>query len=235
MNIREMIRGTKYPFYAEVGEWEDIYAKAKADHPIRYWVAEDLWDTAEHVVTYPFQKYRDIETYVRNRFGTKTHVLRTNLKKGQWCEYSERLLYGMMDSFCIWLEEEWYKHRNLELSKEPTTENILRLFKDRIKDYELDGDDGSVGGSIHNCEEMRDIYLWWKEFKNLPDIFDESGMSDFYDRKESNGSFFSHMEGEQREEWRKLHKIKQRLEKEREEETQDYMIRLVRLRQDLWC
>ena len=238
-NFRNWLRGTNCPHSATLEEWYYFRKAAKEKHPIRYWLAEDGWRQAEKAIKWPKETLFSIKYYIRNRFKTKTHVLKSKLRKGSWVEYNTRLPHCMMDSFVIWVEQEWFKFNCWDEPKPANTENVLKMFEERVKDYQNDEfipDDGSEGGHIWKIEQMREIYLWWLGYEDLPDPIEESGYSAHYDKlaeKYGCGLFCPETEEERKESVR-LSKINQELEEKREKEITNKLIQLIKIRQGLW-
>ena len=246
--LRSWIRGTEYPYSAQFGEWDNIEKSAREKHPIRYWLAEDLWDWCEDVIFWIPRKYRDTKSYLSNRFETKTHVLQLDLqrdwvKKGKWIEYDTRLLYGVMDSFVIWLREEWYSNRSWGFDDSQMTEKekFLALWDARIQMYREDEnilDDGSEGGWVHAYKEMREIYLWWTNFEedawyeNSPWYKHCEKMRKKYESIMVSPSSKTEEEIEQGREALKEHT---RLEKENKDKITEMLCRLMQIREAMWC
>ena len=245
--LKSWIRGTTYPNSAEWGEWENIYDAARKKHPIRYWLAEDLWDWCENVVSWPLRKYRDTKSYLSNRFETKTHVLQLDsnrdwVKKGKWIEYDTRLLYGVMDSFVIWLREEWYPHHfhiDFDESQMTEKEKFSLMFDECIKMYQEEGfPEDSEEGWIHAYKEMKEIYLWWVDFDEEAWYEESPWYKHCEQMRQKYGSIMvpSRKKTEEEiEQGKEALKENDRLEKENKEKITEMLCRLMRVRGGMWC
>jgi hypothetical protein len=105
----DWLRGTKIIASGTSEEWSAWKRKAKANHPFRYWLTEDVLDSVEKFVKLLPNKINDVRYYLNNRFTSKTHALTSTLKRGQWHEFNERLLFCSFDSFVdhIEIENAW--------------------------------------------------------------------------------------------------------------------------------
>lgn len=242
--FKQWLRGTEFPYSAEWGEWENIHDAARKKHPIRYWLAEDLWDWCGSVVSWPLRKYRGTKSYISNRFKTKTHVLQLDLqrdwvKKGKWIEYDTRLLYGVMDSFVIWLREEWYPNRfwdGFDDSQMTEKEKFLALWDARIQMYRENAGEDSEEGWIHACKEMREIYLWWTDFDEDKWLEESPWTNHCNKMRSKHGRLnFTSRTKEEKDQGKEALKEHTRLEQENEDEITEMLIRLFKLRKYLWC
>ena len=104
-------------------------------------------------------------------------------------------------------------------------------------DHELYGKPTSQAES---AAEILILYYWWTEIRPArPDPYDVSGWSELCDRRRSEDSnrWWWHFEDrteEDREESRKSLAICDKLEKEYNQEDEEMMIRLIKVRQSLW-
>ena len=165
--IKDKIRGTDCPYYA-LGwdEWEDWHKDAKSKHPFRYWLVEDFAPKIKSIINYPREKYSDCRCYIKNRFINKPHVLKTRFKAGQWVEYNDRLLYGMIDSFTEWVETELVPHslawKSEKLPKNFSMQKIIDELDVRLE--WLKGENESQ----HDREKViKEVYVWAKNFKEI--------------------------------------------------------------------
>ena len=166
------------------------------------------------------------------------------VKKGEWIEYDARLLYGVMDSFVIWLRDEWYSNRfwdDFDDSQMTEKEKFLALWDARIKMYREDEnilDDESEGGWIDAYKEMREIYLWWIDFdeecwynnspwyKHCEQMRQKYGSIMVSSRKKTE---------EEIEQGKEASKEHTKLEKEYQDKITEMLCRLMRIRSGLWC
>src|ERR1700733_15231698 len=106
--VADLIRGTPKPS-GETSEGWRAWRKEAKKKKIRYWLAEDGLDYLENFLYPPFNLYENICHYVNNRWVHKTHALTSNLKRGQWHEFEERLLHSAFDELVNFVEidEAW--------------------------------------------------------------------------------------------------------------------------------
>lgn len=107
-----------------------------------------------------------------------------------------------------------------------------------------DPDYGKPTTQALGAQETLQLYNWWKEVRpKRPDPMDAIGLSEYYDQRHKNSKehdeddflFDSENETEEeRDQWRKLHDICQKIENKHEEEDTEMLIRLVKLRGHLW-
>lgn len=237
-NLRELIRGTKYPYCAGLDQWDEIKENARKAHPVRYWIAEDLFDMIEDVIKYPYAKYKDIRNYLSNRFKTKTHTLQLNTKrhywnKGSWIEYDDRLLYCVMDSFVRWLGEELVPNHEAwnNKIKGSVDEKIRQVLKEK---QEFQDQQENL---IKVYQECLEIYDWWINFEQDAWYDTSPWPANCEMMTEKYGCFLSGQR-EYSEEDEKLGKESlaehNRLEAANEEEITSYLIRLMKIRKFLW-
>lgn len=229
MKFRDRLRGTKYPSSTGWDEWDDVCADAEEKHPIRYWLVGDCWDFITNTCSWPAERFREVKWYLRNRFVSKSHVLQSNHPKGQWQEYSERLLYCNMDSFVIWCETEFVQHYEAWGTK--TSGNIEERVLQTVAS-QLENLDSELWANIYR--EIREIYTWWKNYQEYEDTTWSEHCS-YLDQKY--GSVFGRREEQSPEDLQKTSELVEssRIAKENHnKEVEDMLIRLMKIRQGLW-
>ena len=88
------------------------------------------------------------------------------------------------------------------------------------------------------AKEILDLYTWWTEtYRNRPEVYEASGWSQYCEASRiSNGGRLNF--SEKSEELQKMcdtaSKLLTKLEKEYEEEDEQMMIRLIKIRNSLW-
>ena len=210
----DWVRGTKYPYSAGFDEWDDIRDKARAAHPIRYWLAETLLDWIQDVVYYIPDKCHSIRCYCRNRFINRVHLIDTKLPPGTWQDTDTRILYGVMEALVFYVEVDcaaWIKKGT------PREKGLEHLDWEITLTHDDGVEDGLTGKPTHQAEtamEVMELYLWWLDIRpNRPDPYD------FVDEG---------AEG--------LEKYKEytRMEVEQEEEDEANLIRVIKARGGMW-
>lgn len=103
--LADWIRGTKKTSAGTIQEWKDWREKAKIKS-FRYWLAEEGLDSLQSVIYWPVNRMRDIWYYFKNRWIIKTHSMSSNLKRGQWYDFDDRLINSVFDEFVNFVEIE---------------------------------------------------------------------------------------------------------------------------------
>jgi hypothetical protein len=165
--------------------------------------------------------YYKIRYFIKNlpyrikcRFYYKSYIIKTSLNKWARHDTVEILLYGMMDAF-----KEFYE---IEVV-------------DGVVCYECDEQHRNVK------RDMDEIYKWWCNYENrLKDI--ENALHEWYTNSqkwitkpcETNPKYktivFPERTPKETELWEKLNKMEEDLEKE----TEEMLLKLVKIRNFLW-
>ena len=259
----DWLRGIDKP-QSETGKgWRDWNKLAKATHPWRYWLAEEGLDNLQNFIYWPFDKLYSIKYWINNRFITKTHTLTSSLKRGEWHEFDERLLYCMFDELVnfvegelawnhtLWDEEArkkyqapWYAHGWFRWRTWRSSEAGLAYldWASNLKKDEnyLDKDDPEYGKPTQqalDAIEIRELYNWWKNIRpTRPDPYDESKWSQICDsrREKYSDMFWGECNEEEQLESSKSISIMDEVENRYYDEDTEMMIRLINLRRGLW-
>jgi len=108
-DFADWIRGTKYPECESSEGWDSIQKLAKATHPLRFWIAEELLDKLQDIVMFPSDTFYNIKYYVENRWVSRTHSLTAHpkdIKPGDWCDVGYRFLPCMFNELVDFVEVE---------------------------------------------------------------------------------------------------------------------------------
>jgi hypothetical protein len=113
----DWLRGTAKPRSETAGGWHDWKEDAKARNPLRFWLAEEFLDNVQDFVNWPMDRLHALTYWINNRFVEQTHVCRTGLKKGDWHETGDRMLYGLFNELAWFVSEqkswmEFISHRD---------------------------------------------------------------------------------------------------------------------------
>jgi hypothetical protein len=199
--------GVQKPYALPMGEWDEWQIKIKNEKPVAYWITEILPDWLEKPAEWTIDPIRDLKYYLRNRFITKTHYLKTGLKPGQWHEFDERLLHGMFTELVDFVEIEkahlhviWGDKEDAARYQMPWWQRIYwfrwqewrspQAGVDYLK-WEISLTHGSEWFSDPNhpdigkptpqaiaAKEILDLYEWWTVRRPArPDAYDASGWS----------------------------------------------------------
>ena len=154
-----------------------------------------------------------------------------------WAEKEERAKYNMP-----WWAHGWFRIRTWRCPQ-AGLDNLAWQMTCNNKDYtdESDPDYGALTPQAHAAKEIYDLYKWWTEtYRNRPDPYDVSGWSQYCEdcRTENGGSLWGSLREPKNPELKargdaaskRLHEI----EAEYEQEEEDMMIRLIKVRRSLW-
>ena len=225
--IADWVRGTPKPTALEWEAWDSWHDEAKKKHPIRYWIAEEMFDFLQDVVNLPFDIYHTIEVYIRNRYVDKIHYLRTGLKPGEYYDLDWRILNGLFNELAIYVESELaytmtaYKDRRYKFVKGRCKQAGLdhldwAMNLKMNEDYGVLPDDKDYGKPTAQAiaaKKIYELYNWWldREYRVNPhDLF----------TKEKDGKYY----------FRQIQKMEEAYDKE----DTKMLIKLIKIRSDLW-
>lgn len=231
----DWIRGEKKPLALELKKWDEWKIDQKAKRPWRFWLSDTVLNKVQNFIYFPHDVYKEIKNYVQNRWIDKTHYIKTGLKPGQYHEIDTRILYGLFSELVDYVEIELANLSNWNSNKK------YKFEKGRCAEAGMDylnwamsltyGTDFNYKKShkfynkptpqAESSKEILELYNWWKNREKRPDPHEESGWSKFYE---------SDNEKEKDKAFKKLNK----LEKKYEDEDEQMLIRLVKVRKHLW-
>lgn len=221
------IRGTPKPLGLTFDEWDMWNEKAKKNHPVRYWVAEEFLDTFQDILNFPLDIIHSIKVYIRNRFLDQTHVLKTGLKPGQYYDFDTRILYGLFNELVDLVEIEyahlsmWDKKQKYKFKNGRCVDAGLDYLKwasniKYSKKMGLDKGNKLVSEYTNQAKAARktlELYNWWKNRQNRANPYDLFS-------KETHGKNY----------YIKIDK----LEKDYYKEDNKMLIELIKIRENLW-
>lgn len=258
----DWIRGTMKPQSATSKGWHEWKIEAQKNHPIRYWIAEEGLDYVQDFIFWPANKMHAVKYWINNRYVTRTHAMTSNLKKGQWHEYEERLLHCMFDELVNFVEVEqaWFHIAWDEKAREkynapwyswgwfrwrtwrcPEAGLDSLKWASTLTDAEfLDEDKKDQAKPTFQAivaKEILELYDWWKNVRpKRLDVHEASGWTQICkDRRKKYPDFM--WEGESKAEkaaTRKALKLSQKIEDSYHKEDEQMMIRLIKIRRGLW-
>lgn len=246
--LAAMIRKVPKPKSATLEEWRDWRIEVKKNHPIRYYIAEELLSDVQDIVNFIPDKFYNIKYYLKNRFITRTHLLYSNLSKGKWHEFDDRLLYCAFDQFVdfieiekahmlTWCNEEKYKSFKKDKFTGRCPEGgiaYLEWESGLINEFQNSPDYGKSSKQALSAQWQLKAYNWWKlERPNRPDPNEVSGYNEYYEKKYSNGDrddFYFLSDNEIKDIVKKTSEIEQQYY----DEDTKYLSELIERRQELW-
>lgn len=187
---------------------QELEDNLKKQYPIRYAIRETYLDLAQDIVMFPIDLALWIRRYLSNRFFHKYHMLRTGLKKGEYYDLDERILRACFTGLEEFVEVEcaWMEHI---LNSDKYDGRRITFRRDATKgiDYLI-----TQGGINHELvaernKEILALYNWWKIERpaRVDPYEDETHAKEAYE-----------------------------IETKYEEEDQEMLIRLMKVRGSLW-
>ena len=105
----DWLRGTTKLKCGTAEEWHEWETRAKADYPVRWWLAEEGLDMVQKFIMYPVDVLYAIKYYINNRFITRTHALTAHprdIPRGQWRDVGYRFLPCLFNELVDFVEVE---------------------------------------------------------------------------------------------------------------------------------
>lgn len=218
--LADKIRGTIKPV-AETSEgWKEWETKAKTAHYYRFLIAEEGLDSLQRVIMYPHTLYKSIVFYIRNRFIDKTHQLTAHakhIKPGEYCDLTDRMLYCLFDSLVDFVEIELAYMTDFKKNGRSAEKGLahldwaMSLTFDEDWGYEKDNENyGKPTPQAIGAQEIKELYLWWTSVYSARvdplDVYEET---------------------------KSIEKSSE-LEMQYEKEDTEMLIRLIKVRSNLW-
>lgn len=160
----DWVRGEKKPYALELHKWEEWRKEQEIKRPIRFWLSDTFLAHLQNFIFYPSDVYHSIKYYIKNRFITKTHYLKTGLKPGYWYDFDERILHGIFNELVDFVEIElahlskWDKTKKYYFKNGRCVEAAYDYFN-WAKELEHEGEKTR---QAENAQKIQDLYEWWK-------------------------------------------------------------------------
>ena len=260
----DWLRGTPKPHAETSEGWRSWRKKAEAAHPWRYWLADEGLGYLQDFVTWPIRKIYDVKYYVNNRWVTRTHSLTAHprdIRPGNWCDVGNRFLPCLFNELVDFVEVElawwhiaWEGREVIKKYNAPFwAKGWFRWRSWRCRQAGLDNLDwqrslrwteedcaegspniGKPTPQAEKAQEILDLYTWWTETRPArPDPMDVSGWSDYCNRRRA-ADPDDWVFGNDSENTRPMLDQMHELEAKYEQEDEEMMIRLIRVRHGLW-
>lgn len=251
--LADYIRGNTKPQVASASKWIDWEESAKESKPVRYWLAETGLDSLQEIVYSPVTAVAAVRSYVSNRFISCAHACTASpqdITPGSWCDTGYRFMPCMFNELVNFVETEIASVHYSSLSKEDRNRfekprmfrtwrspsagveklalDSLVLNKEIIDNAPDDPHKDELSQFAIRSKEVLDLYLWWTEvYRNRPDPYDtvsqELGVKPTLD-------MLDYDEAIVREWSKRVAAIEQCYDNEDEE----MLIRLIKIRKWLW-
>jgi hypothetical protein len=207
----DWLRGTTKLKCGTSEEWHEWEDRAKREHSVRWWLAEEGLDKLQTFIMWPVDKLYDLKYYVNNRWVTRTHALTAHprdIRPGSWCDVGNRFLPCLFNELVDYVEVElawwhiaWADKTEKQKYKAPFwatgwfrwrvwrcpqagLDNLAWQMSLTNVDY-CDPKSSDYGQSTPQAERAREIlelYKWWTEtYRNRPDAMEASGWSAYCD------------------------------------------------------
>lgn len=186
-----------------------------------------------------------------------------HIKRGKWMDVSDRIMYCLFDELVNFVECElainnyrWDKKAREKFkpsffkriaglrswrSREAGLDYLNWAMSLKLDDQWISKDDPDYGKPTRQAiasKEIYDLYIWWTETRaNRPDAMDASGWSEYCEKSRQHGGFLDRtdklpddLKKLKTESFEKLDQI----ERTYEEEDEEMLIRLIKVRGHLW-
>jgi len=209
----DWLRGTPSLKAGTSDEWDEFHTRAKAAHPVRFWLAENGLRYLQDFVMGPIDLMYSVKYYINNRWISRTHALtahKRDIKPGQWHDLGSRFLPCMFNELVDFVEVElawwhlawspeqrqkynmpwwavgWWRVRTWRCPQ-AGLDNLDWQSNLTYNEEWISNDDpkwGKPTPQALNAQEILALYKWWKEVRPLrPDPHDVSGWSDYCEKK----------------------------------------------------
>jgi hypothetical protein len=221
----------KAPYALSGCDWMEYESWLKENHPFVWWFEHKFMDKVQDLFCYAPKHLSAIKYYLKNRFIRETHNLQTNLKKGEYHEIDNRIIHGLFNTLVIFVEVEVANfHKKLNRDKKEyagfnNVDHAMAYFKFQIEQSEV------VESHKNEHQEIIDLYEWWTKTRpSRVDPFEAFPT----DKDYLPGWCDKDISDEEKEENYKRYESIAALEKEYQQEDEDMMIRLIKVRQWMW-
>lgn len=258
--LADRIRGTAKPLALDGDGWKKWKQDAKKKHPIRYWIADEGLNRLQDTIMWPIDKLYSIKYYIVNRWVDQSHALVAHpkhIRPGQWMDLDYRILHCLFDELVDFVEIEkaysnyrWQEEKLKQLkwwqggrwrtrtwrSAEAGIDHLKWEMTLTDEDWIEDKSQAKPTAQAEAAREILKLYTWWTEtYANRPDPYDVSGWSDYCESKRERG--IGLLETDPEEDREKTHKIldhNRKIEEQYNQEEEEMLIRLIKIRGSLW-
>lgn len=217
--------GLTNPSALSMEGWDQHEKDCKQKAPFVHYLTDDVFDKIQDVVMFIPDYLEAIYTSYCN-WKDKSHVLEGGFEVGQWVDRCTRF------NTCLFYELEKF------IEKEKGLDTLAwekELVYDESWGYDETHED--YGNPTHQALaaiEQEEIYNWWKANKNR-DFFEESGLAALYDTVDDLSMFSVYKGMQDNPQYDACSKLQDELESKFKQEEEVMLIRLIKLRDTLWC
>jgi hypothetical protein len=258
----DWLRGTDKPYALDSKGWKEWTNTAKSKHPIRYWIADDgLRYLQDAIFWIPDQLYH-AKYYIVNRWIDQSHALVAHpkhIKPGQYRDMDYRILHCLFDELVNfveiekaysnyrWSEEKqkgmrWWQVGRWRTRTWRSAEAGLQYleWESKLTNVEWlpeeEKNNAELTSQAIAAAEIIALYKWWTEvYPNRPEPMDESGWSAYCDDKRDRGiEFLEDDPDEGKYDTKCMHDKMRKIEDKYEKEDTKMLVRLIKVRANLW-
>jgi hypothetical protein len=224
----------KHKNFGTAEEWCDYHQRQKTKCPKVYRIYKflyniDIWFSVR------YQKYiLDPKYWLKNIFIHPQWMVRAKtLKIGHWQDTLTRVLHINMEMLRYYIEQENHNYNNDDGDFEPWEVKEFKK-KERGEPSQFDGEYGLSMEQYQNKQDAWDIYLWWKDYPNrekeIENLYHEIPRDDTDDDDCILKGFTKEEMEKKKPYYDKIHEMEKKLE----QEEQDNLIKLMKIRFSLW-
>lgn len=235
----------KVPQALTSADWRSWHENQRRERPVAYWFCETLPNWFAPIR----RRFTDFPYNMRMKYITRYNIIRTGLP----CAYHDgdtRMLHGMFAILVDFVEIEkahmqyvfnentdprpWYARRPFRFFSHRVPQAGLEYLKWEMSlDEPVDEADVNIS-QAQAAREIHDLYMWWTQERPLrADPYEASGWNDYYRENYENKQrdpLDEHDSEQATIALKRLHDI----EMQYDQQDQDYLIRLVKVRKHLW-
>ena len=213
--LADIIRGEKKPFALSFEDWDIWKEKQRKERPWRYWMSDTVLRKLQNLIYYPSDLWYSVRCYLKNRYLTQTHNLKTGLKKGEWYDLDTRILYGLFNELVEFVEIElahlnkWDRNKKYKFKNGRSIESAYDYFE-----WANNLPEESYRTQREDSIKIKELYEWWtKQRPNRDDPL-------MTITKKSHG--------------KEYYKLIDDIERDYEKEDTAKLIELIKIRRSLW-
>jgi hypothetical protein len=233
-----------HPSAASMEEWSEIHKKDKESHPLLYWIDQTLMT----YLSVKKMQLNDIKYWFMYRFSNahKYHLVRTGLQPDYY-ENDKRILHANFNILKEYIEIEqankqyhWGNESKSTTGKEAGVKRLDWETELRFTDDELPAGDPRIGNltpQAISAREIRKLYFWWIDERparqDPHDVFPCT-----YEKESDSTDEWMGIWGARTDEEKKADRVRfesiRKLEDKYEAEDTNMLIRLMRIRKNMW-
>ena len=189
----DWLRGTTKGGAKTSEGWDEWEKRAKADYPVRWWLAEEGLDYVQKVVYFIPDQLYSLKYYINNRWVTRTHSLTAHprdIPRGEWRDVGNRFLPCLFNELRDFVEVElawwhiawsdkderkkynapfwatgWFRWRTWRCPQ-AGLDNLEWQRNLVWKEEECEPGSPNIGKPTYQAikaQEILDLYKWWTE------------------------------------------------------------------------